>query len=307
MSRDDFPAKVVQKLGERVGLLCSKPGCHKATKGAHTDDDKVASIGKAAHIHAASPAGPRYDRSQTSDERRSFGNGIWLCSDCAALIDSDDPAYPATLIRQWKADAEARARAALGQPRREEVRGVDSVAASAVRLSGSSQTLRLRSSAGGDVLEALAFSFALKPRLTFDLTNAGRLDARIVDLFVTVEAFDEGAIEDLWLWYGLGRVVRQFHCAIAPRVGRYTCVAAGASTADEYLVLTPGELEAFRVELAIEPRVGVYRLGVVVVCSIAGDRFEKALPVMPLLGAYDPSTHEPVTDHRRWGPPPSCA
>ena len=53
--RDDFNADTIRKLGERVGLHCSK--CRVATKGPHTNDAKATSIGIAAHIHAASSEG----------------------------------------------------------------------------------------------------------------------------------------------------------------------------------------------------------------------------------------------------------
>jgi len=38
----------------------------------------------------------------TKDERSSINNGIWLCSDHAALIDVDVEAYPAALLHRFK-------------------------------------------------------------------------------------------------------------------------------------------------------------------------------------------------------------
>src|SRR6185369_16938585 len=71
-------------------------------------------IGVAAHITAASPGskenpGPRYDESLTAQQRGDMANGIWLCQNCAKLIDSDVQRYPADLLRRWKVEAEARA------------------------------------------------------------------------------------------------------------------------------------------------------------------------------------------------------
>ncbi|MBS3652561.1 hypothetical protein KEU06_28695 [Pseudaminobacter sp. 19-2017] len=66
-------------------------------------------MGEAAHITAASPGGPRYDASLSSEERRSFSNGIWLCRDHAHQVDHDEEHFTVELLRQWKRNAEARA------------------------------------------------------------------------------------------------------------------------------------------------------------------------------------------------------
>jgi hypothetical protein len=62
----------------------------------------VVDVGKAGHICAASPGGPRYDPSQTKEERRSQSNGIWLCSNHHDLIDLDPDKYTVDLLKQWK-------------------------------------------------------------------------------------------------------------------------------------------------------------------------------------------------------------
>ncbi len=115
--RHDFTQETIRKLGERVGLLCSNPDCRAATKGPHTASEKAASVGKACHIHAAAPGGPRYDSSQTEEERRSIDNGIWLCSNCGTLVDNDAPRFPPDRLREWRAKAELDALARLGRPR----------------------------------------------------------------------------------------------------------------------------------------------------------------------------------------------
>jgi ribosomal protein L37AE/L43A len=51
----------------------------------------------------------------SDEQRRSISNGIWLCQNCAKLIDTDEVEYPTALLRKWRADAEARARDALGK------------------------------------------------------------------------------------------------------------------------------------------------------------------------------------------------
>ena len=86
-ARDDFTPDVIRRLGETVNLHCSN--CDAPTKGGHSAEDKAVSVGVACHIHAAAPGGPRYESSQPAEARRSFDNGIWLCANCARLIDAD--------------------------------------------------------------------------------------------------------------------------------------------------------------------------------------------------------------------------
>lgn len=104
--RDDFSQKTKNILASRVGWKCSNPSCRKLTCGAGEGIKGVINIGVAAHICAASQGGPRFDIHMQSDERKSYNNGIWLCQSCAKLIDSDVTRYTATLLKEWKQDAE---------------------------------------------------------------------------------------------------------------------------------------------------------------------------------------------------------
>ena len=104
--RDDFDVKTKETLAKRVGYWCSNPGCRKLTSGPRSDPEKVLNIGVAAHITAASEGGPRYDPSLTPEERRSVDNGIWLCQNCAKLVDNDVQRYTVVLLREWKERAE---------------------------------------------------------------------------------------------------------------------------------------------------------------------------------------------------------
>ncbi|WP_162706168.1 hypothetical protein [Agrobacterium radiobacter] len=109
--RDDFSAAVKRIAAQRVAYRCSSPACDRVTVGPDTTVvDAAISIGKAAHIHAASPGGPRYDGTQMPAERASLANALWLCSNCATMIDVNGGAsFPATRLKQWKEEAEARA------------------------------------------------------------------------------------------------------------------------------------------------------------------------------------------------------
>jgi len=70
-----------------------------------------------AHVKAAAPRGPRFDSEQTPEDRSSIENGIWLCQECAKLIDSDAQRFPADFRHQWKVTAEQNARRSIEQPK----------------------------------------------------------------------------------------------------------------------------------------------------------------------------------------------
>lgn len=115
--RDEFPASVRRALMERVGGLCSNPDCPKVTLGPKASDkNKSLKRGRAAHIYAAAPGGPRYNPNMTPSERKSINNAIWLCIDCADKIDTDEKKYPADLLNAWKRKTEAKAAFLLENP-----------------------------------------------------------------------------------------------------------------------------------------------------------------------------------------------
>lgn len=116
-NRDEFSPKDKNTLCLRAGAHCSNPDCRKPTTGPTTDKRKVNNIGQAAHIAAAAP-GPgaaRYDPSMTSAERKDIDNGIWLCQNCATMIDRDPARYKVALLKDWKRQAEETADRERGQ------------------------------------------------------------------------------------------------------------------------------------------------------------------------------------------------
>jgi hypothetical protein len=113
--RDDFTEEVKRTLAARVGYVCSNPDCRAQTTGPQDDRTKAVNVGVAAHITAASSGGPRYNSALSAEERRHSDNGIWLCHNCAKLIDSDLLRFHETLLRAWKTVAEDRARNSLGK------------------------------------------------------------------------------------------------------------------------------------------------------------------------------------------------
>ena len=94
--RDEFSKDVILRVAKRAAFRCSHPQCAAATVGPSDESSgAVANVGVAAHICAASPGGPRYDRSMTTEQRSSIDNAIWVP---AALIAS--PA--AVACRHWR-------------------------------------------------------------------------------------------------------------------------------------------------------------------------------------------------------------
>lgn len=108
-NRDDFSGPIKDLLANRVGRKCSNPNCRKLTCGPNENPQKITNIGVAAHICAAAKGGPRYDAKMSPEERKAPDNGIWLCQNCAKLIDSDTNRYTEELLRTWKQLAEKNA------------------------------------------------------------------------------------------------------------------------------------------------------------------------------------------------------
>lgn len=104
--RDDFTQKTKDILAQRVAYHCSNPDCRCHTCMPGSNSDRVIRIGEAAHISAASEGGPRYDPSMTPAKRKHIDNAIWLCCNCAAMIDRDERLYTIDVLKQWKFDTE---------------------------------------------------------------------------------------------------------------------------------------------------------------------------------------------------------
>jgi hypothetical protein len=114
-NRDNFSKDVIEKLRSRVGGRCSNPDHRVPTTGPTTDKSKINNIGKAAHVTAAASGGPRYDPTMTEKQRKSINNAIWLCGNCADMIDKDEKKYTVSLLHSWKEKAESLADEELGQ------------------------------------------------------------------------------------------------------------------------------------------------------------------------------------------------
>jgi hypothetical protein len=113
--RDDFSEEVKRTVASRVGNRCSNPSCRTLTSGPQIDPTKSLNVGVAAHITAASPKGPRYNPSLSSEQRRHANNAIWLCQNHGKLVDNDESRFTEAELRRWKAGAEAEAYMNLGK------------------------------------------------------------------------------------------------------------------------------------------------------------------------------------------------
>lgn len=117
-SRDNFNARVRDTIARRAGFVCANPDCRQPTSGPRSDPDKHVDIGVAAHITAAAPGGPRYDSELSKGARKSASNGLWLCQNCAKLIDNDPAKFTIDLLQHWKRTVEREAEKAIqtGRP-----------------------------------------------------------------------------------------------------------------------------------------------------------------------------------------------
>ena len=107
--RDDFHQKTKTLIAAKAGYRCSNPECRKPTIGSDAAQTGITNLGVAAHITAAAAGGPRFDPNLTPEERRHESNSVWLCQNCAKLIDSDLGYFTVELLSTWKKQAQGRA------------------------------------------------------------------------------------------------------------------------------------------------------------------------------------------------------
>lgn len=109
--RQNFSHLTRWQLAMSVNFRCARPGCGLVTHFYDPSRDETINIqGQAAHIHAASPNGPRHDPDLTAEQIKIFSYGVWLCANCATLIDRLPDQHPSDLLQLWHADAVERIR-----------------------------------------------------------------------------------------------------------------------------------------------------------------------------------------------------
>lgn len=115
MQRDEFPEATKRAIAARVAYRCSNPECRAPTTGPQVEAGKILNVGVAAHISAAAPGGPRYDLALSPGQRSDIANAIWLCQNCAKLIDNDPQRSTSRVLVAWRELAEAVAQAEVGK------------------------------------------------------------------------------------------------------------------------------------------------------------------------------------------------
>ena len=117
LERDEFSETVRTALAKRASYVCSNAGCRALTIApADVDAMKVLFIGKAAHICAAASGGPRYDIGMSAEQRRAIENALFLCSNCADMIDKNSGRdFSKEILLRWKVEHEMWVRSNLNR------------------------------------------------------------------------------------------------------------------------------------------------------------------------------------------------
>lgn len=102
-----FSKAVVRELQNRAANHCSNPACRQLTATPHSDRSRGVVLGEAAHIHARSPGGSRFDEHLSEADTASARNGIWLCRQCHAAVDRDPSRFPPRLLLEWREQHDA--------------------------------------------------------------------------------------------------------------------------------------------------------------------------------------------------------
>lgn len=168
-ARDEFSLITKATLAGRAGHVCSNPDCRLPTSGAALGEEgKVVTVGVAAHLKAAAPGGPRYDPLQSSEDRRHWSNGIWLCTAHAKQIDDDPEHFTVEKLRAWKYQAEQRSALAI----------------LTLQASGANQA----QAPAADVPDDLAQRFGLPPQDTLAAVSARLCQAAERDIAAFLES-----------------------------------------------------------------------------------------------------------------------
>ena len=107
-NRDNFNQKTKKALAKRAAFICSNPDCHNMTLApCEIDSANYVFIGVCSHISSAAQGGPRYNLHLTSEQRGDISNGIFLCNNCATMIDkNNDVGFDEEMLLNWKNEHE---------------------------------------------------------------------------------------------------------------------------------------------------------------------------------------------------------
>lgn len=107
MARKRHSAATGRALDLLSGGTCYYPECKEPVV-RFVEGQPVVNV-EVAHIHSASPQGPRSDQTMSNEDLSSFNNLILLCQIHHRAIDSPSTQsrYPASLLRSWKSERES--------------------------------------------------------------------------------------------------------------------------------------------------------------------------------------------------------
>lgn len=115
--RKPISEKEVRLLFLQSGNACAFRGCGRSLIEPGTAQDDATVVGDIAHIVADSRQGPRGEDALGEEERGKHTNLILLCKEHHKVIDSQPRTYSVAVLRQMKADHEARVERVLAPPR----------------------------------------------------------------------------------------------------------------------------------------------------------------------------------------------
>lgn len=110
----DFSQKTIEHLAASAGYRCAR--CFIKTSFYDPADGKRKGLGRAAHIVAASPGGPRADSDYTIEQLKSADNGVHLCANCADVVDRIPENYPITKLKTLQSNAVEKAQSPILRP-----------------------------------------------------------------------------------------------------------------------------------------------------------------------------------------------
>jgi len=94
----------VKRLFALSHNCCAFPGCKRPL----IEPLSQEVVGQICHIKAASEGGPRFDSTQTSEERHDFANLVLMCRDHHVVIDRDTTTYPVSRLTTIKQEHESK-------------------------------------------------------------------------------------------------------------------------------------------------------------------------------------------------------
>jgi hypothetical protein len=106
-----------------------------------SDGQWQVTIGRAAHVNAASPLGPRYNQIRLA-KRRGEENGGHMCAFCATIVDNKE-VCSSEVRQEWQVRALARLRQPVHQPIRNGTANTADVDSAVQAFLGLSQRVRI--------------------------------------------------------------------------------------------------------------------------------------------------------------------